>query len=289
MAMTPSISLRSGNASDATVCGEICYKAFHAIATAHNFPPDFPSAEAAIGLLGHILSRPDAYSVVAEIEGKIVGSNFLWEGDLIAGIGPITVDPATQNRSVGREMMQAVLRRASEKKFAGVRLVQSAYHNRSLSLYTKLGFEVREPLALLQGPALNESFTGFTVRRAVESDAKACGQLCQKLHGHDRKNEFLGAIQQNIAAVVERQGRITGYTTSVGFFGHSVAESNDDLKALIGAAGEFPGPGMLLPTRNTDVFRWCLEQGLRVTQPLTLMSIGLYNEPRGAFMPSILF
>ena len=50
----------------------------------------------------------------------------------------------------------------------------------------------------------------------------------------------------------------------------------------------FPGPGFLLPTRNSDVFRWCLANGLRVVQPMTLMSIGLYNEPRGAFMPSVL-
>ncbi|HMP83599.1 MAG TPA: GNAT family N-acetyltransferase, partial [Verrucomicrobiota bacterium] len=64
---------------------------------------------------------------------------------------------------------------------------------------------------------------------------------------------------------------------------------NDDLKALIAAAGEIGGPGFLLPTRNGDVFRWCLSQGLRVTQPMTLMSHGLYNEPRGAFLPSILF
>ena len=44
-----------------------------------------------------------------------------------------------------------------------------------------------------------------------------------------------------------------------------------------------------LPTRNSEVFGWCLGQGLRVTQPMTLMSLGLYNEPRGAFLPSILF
>jgi hypothetical protein len=28
---------------------------------------------------------------------------------------------------------------------------------------------------------------------------------------------------------------------------------------------------------------------LRVTQPLTLMSVGLYNEPAGAWFPSVLF
>jgi hypothetical protein len=35
--------------------------------------------------------------------------------------------------------------------------------------------------------------------------------------------------------------------------------------------------------------RWCLENGLRIVQPLTLMSKGLYQEPRGAFLPSILY
>ena len=48
-------------------------------------------------------------------------------------------------------------------------------------------------------------------------------------------------------------------------------------------------PGLLLPSRNGEVFRWCLARGLRVVQPMTLMSLGLYNEPRGAFLPSILF
>ena len=45
------IVLRPGTAADATACGTICYEAFKAIWTAHNFPPDFPSAEVAIGLL----------------------------------------------------------------------------------------------------------------------------------------------------------------------------------------------------------------------------------------------
>ena len=75
----------------------------------------------------------------------------------------------------------------------------------------------------------------------------------------------------------------------VGFFGHAVGENNEDVKALIGTATAFPGPGFLLPTRNSDLLRWCLENGLRVVQPLTLMSTGLYNEPAGAFLPSIIY
>ena len=71
--------------------------------------------------------------------------------------------------------------------------------------------------------------------------------------------------------------------------GHAVAETNRDLIALIAAAPEYPGPGFLLPTRNHEVFSWCLERGLRLVMQMTLMTIGLYNEPRGAWLPGILY
>jgi N-acetylglutamate synthase-like GNAT family acetyltransferase len=283
------LTLRPGQETDAAPCGEICFDAFTAISQQHNFPPDFPSAEVTTGMLKWILSRPDIYSVVAETDGKIIGSNFLWESDVIAGVGPITVDQTIQNGGVGRQLMENVLARAAQKNFVGVRLVQAAFHNRSLSLYTKLGFDVREPLVNIQGTPLKKALAGFPVRPATEADVEACSQLCRKVHGHDRKNELLGALEQKTATVVERNGNITGHATAIGFFGHVVAESNDDLKALIAAAPEISGPGFLLPTRNAEVFRWCLNQGLRVTQPMTLMSHGLYAEPRGAFVPSILF
>jgi hypothetical protein len=49
--------------------------------------------------------------------------------------------------------------------------------------------------------------------------------------------------------------------------------------ALIGAAPEFGGPGFLLPTRNHEVFKSCLEAGLKLVFQMTLMTVGLYNEP----------
>jgi GNAT superfamily N-acetyltransferase len=283
------LRLRAGRSEDAESCGSICYEAFKAIADQHNFTPDFPSSEIAVGLMSSLLSRGDIYSVVAEVDGRVVGSNFLWENGAIAGIGPITIDPSAQNAAVGRRLMEEVLRRAEERKIAGVRLVQAAYHNRSLSLYTKLGFDAREPLSNLQGPAIGQQIPGYAVRSATEEDLDACNKVSLKVHGHHRGPELLEAIKQGTAAVVEHGGRISGYTTLVGFFGHTVGESNEDLKALIGAAPEFPGPGFLLPTRNSEVLRWCLKRGLRIVQPMTLMSVGLYNEPAGAFMPSVLY
>ena len=284
------LTIRAGRTEDAEPCGSICYEAFKAIADEHNFPPDFPSPEVSGGLMASLLSRGgEIYSVVAEVDGRVVGSNFLWENGAIAGVGPITIDPDTQNVAVGRRLMKDVLQRARELGIAGVRLVQATYHNRSLALYTKLGFDTREPLSNLQGEAIGLEMPGYAVRSAIEEDLDACNELCFKVHGHDRGQELLEAIRQGTATVVEHAGRISGYTTMVGFFGHTVGESNEELKALIGAASAFPGPGFLLPTRNSEVLRWCLDQGLRIVQPMILMSLGLYNEPRGAFMPSVLF
>lgn len=280
---------RPGRVDDAQDCGTICYEAFKTIAQEHNFPPDLPSVDMAVGFLRMVLSRGDCYSVVAERDGRVVGSNFLWEGDRIAGVGPITVQPAFQNGSIGRRLMEQVLERAQSRKFVGVRLVQAAYHNRSLSMYTKLGFDAREPLSTLQGPPLNLDVPGYAVRPATMDDLEACNRLCLSVHGHDRGRELADAIAQGTARVVERAGRVTGYATSIGYFGHAIGRTNEELKALIGAAPVFIGPGFLLPTRNAELFRWCLEQGLRVVQPMTLMSRGLYQKPTAAFLPSIFY
>src|SRR5260370_860128 len=168
------IKLRSGTPADAEICGRICYNAFRTISEAHGFAPDFSAPEVAIGLLTWMLAHPSFYSVVAEIEGRIVGSNFLDERNTIAGVGPITVDPTVQNRAIGRRLMDAVHERATERNFAGVRLIQAGFQTRSLSLYTKLGYEVREHLACMQGQPLGISIEGHVVRPATEADLEHC-------------------------------------------------------------------------------------------------------------------
>jgi L-amino acid N-acyltransferase YncA len=283
------LNLRRAEAADAPAIGDICYRAFKAIAEAHNFPPDFPSVEAATGMATALIGHEGCYDVVAELDGRIVGSNFLDERNPISGVGPITVDPALQDDGAGRALMDAVMWRSEEHGFAGIRLVQAGYHCRSLALYLKLGFEAREQLACLQGPVLGASLPGYAVRAATLDDLAACNQLCFRVHGHERGGELADAIARGSARVVERAGRISGYASQVAFFGHAVGETNDDLKALIGAADSFVGPGFLVPTRNGELLRWCLAHGLRITQTMTLMSIGLYNQPAGAWMPSVLY
>jgi GNAT superfamily N-acetyltransferase len=283
------IAIRRATAADAEVCGKICFEAFGSLSARHGFPNDFPSPEIPAGVLAWMFAHPGFFCVVAEQDGKVIGSNCLDERTPIAGVGPITIDPGVQNQTAGRQLMQAVMTRAADRGFAGVRLVQAAWHSRSLALYTKLGFIVREPLVCMQGPPIGKTPPGYTVRPAKPDDLATCNDLCLRVHGHQRGGELSDAIEQGQAVVAEFNGRLRAYSSGVGFFGHTVGEGNDDLIALLADAGQFAGPGILVPSRNSALFRWCLEHGLRVVQSMTLMSVGLYNEPAGAFLPSVIF
>jgi predicted N-acetyltransferase YhbS len=282
-----SFTIRRGISDDAPECGRICYSAFAAVAGGHNFLPDFPDAAVATAAIGMMLGHSGFYGVVAESDGKIVGSNFLDERNSIAGVGPITIDPEQQSRGAGARLMRAVIERSDAKGFPGIRLLQAGYNSSSLSLYSKLGFDVREHVSCIQGPAIRRPIPGCSVRPATSADLASCNALCKRVHGAERSGELRDAASQGVARVVERSGRITGYTTQIAFFGHSVGETTEDLRALISAADSFVGPGFLVPSRNGELLRWCLSEGLRIKQSFTLMTIGLYNEPVGAYLTSV--
>jgi hypothetical protein len=74
-------------------------------------------------------------------------------------------------------------------------------------------------------------------------------------HGHDRAGELADAMKVGTTVLVERHERITGYATVRAFFGHAVAETNLDLQALMASAEAFAGPGIIVPTRNSGLFR----------------------------------
>jgi GNAT superfamily N-acetyltransferase len=281
------VQIREAVDADWEEAGRICYAAFAKLADDHGFPHDFPTVAAAAEPIRWLINHPHVYAVVAEKDGRVVGSNFLDERGTISAIGPISVDPESQDHHVGRLLMEAVLERAHARSAPGVRLLQIAYHNRSLSLYAKLGMEVRGAFAAMHGAPIGECLAGYDVRPATLDDEYAMNSLCVRVHGHARAGEVREAIEAGSARVVERLGRISGYTTRINYFAHSVAETNDDLRALICEAQDFGTPGFLVPLSNNDLFRWCLDRGLRVFFVLNMMTLGLYQEPEGAYMPSV--
>ena len=283
------VRLRPIAAADADACGRIIFDAFQSVADRNNARPDFPVPEMAVGLARAFSADPHVFGVVAERDGRIVGSNFLWEYDAVRAVGPVTVDPAVQSGGVGRTLMQAVIDRGAGS--AGIRLVQDAANVASLSLYASLGFDVKEPLVLVEGAPVDVPVADVEVRALEEGDVAGCAALCRAVHGFERTNELRSTPPFLTSFVALRGGRVVAYASAPHFWqmNHAVAEREDDLRALLAGVGALGGPPLsfLLPTRQASLFRWCLGAGLRVVKPMTLMTMGAYEEPRGSYLPSV--
>jgi predicted N-acetyltransferase YhbS len=277
---------------DRDEAARIVYEAFAGIHDHHRFARDFPTPEAASDLVGAFIAHPSIWGVVAEVDGRVIGSNFLDERGPVRGVGPITVAPDAQAAGVGRLLMQAVLERGAGA--AGVRLLQDAFNMQSLALYASLGFEAVEPVVLLGGRARAAVPDLVEVRPLVAADLAAAERLCTSVHGFERTAELRDALEapglQPFAAL--RDGRLVAYATTLGFFpaAYAVAEREEDLAALIAgalAADDSPA-SFLLPVRQHALLRWCLQAGLRAVKPMTYMVTGEYRAPRGAWIPSVL-
>ena len=283
------VVIRQATAEDSETCGRIVYEAFKSIADRHNFPPDFPSVESATHFISAFIQSPSVFGVVAERDGRVVGSNFLTEYDPVRAVGPITVNPGAQGRGVGRRLMEAVVERG--RGAVGVRLVQDAFNTQSLSLYASLGFAVREPLVVIEGRVGGELPAGVEVRAMRGEDFEACAELCRRVHGFERTGELRFKPPAFVSYVALRGGRVTAYASSPTFWplNYAVAESEEDMRALLlGASSAGEGAlSFLLPTRQAGLFRWLLSKGMRVVKPANLMTTGEYVEPRGCYLPSV--
>jgi GNAT superfamily N-acetyltransferase len=236
-----------------------------------------------------LLTRADVFNVVAESDGQVIGSNHLLESDAIAAVGPITVDSNAQAKGVGRMLMDAVIERGKDRR--GIRLVQDGFNTASLSLYASLGFDVREPMVLIEGALKGDVPPDFEVRPIQEEDYETCAELCRAVLGVDRLNELRKTPPMPSPFIALRDGRLTAYISAPEMWAlnHAVAETVEDMQALlIGAGTQGTKPfSLILPTRQTALFRWSLKNGMRVIKPLTLMSMGDYREPRGCYLPSV--
>lgn len=285
------VELREATPADAEAAGRIMFEAFRRFHESRGFPLDFPDVEAATGLAAAQIADPLVYGVVAVAGGRILGSNFLTEGDPIRGVGPISVDPDTQNAGVGRLLMQAVLKRGSTAR--GMRLLQDAFNTKSMALYASLGFRSREPLVVMSGRPHDTVAAGTVTRAMTPADLPAAEALARRVHGFGRGADVLAALAQGTPLVQEREGRLVAYMTMPQFWllNHAVAETEADLQALIlGAGAASPADlGFLLPIRRADLLQWALRQGFRIVKPMTLMTRGDYREPDGGWLPSVLY
>jgi GNAT superfamily N-acetyltransferase len=287
---TSEILLREPRPDDAEVVAEIVFNAFGQLHDHHRFQRDFPELAVARGMMDAWIPHPGVWGVVAEIDGTIVGCNFLDERDEIRGVGPITIDPDAQNAGVGRKLMDAVIERGRDAR--GIRLLQDAFHMRSLSLYTKLGFRVTDGCLVMTGEPAAGAPSELEVRPLTEGDLEECGRLCQAVHGFDRNGALGDAVKVMRPFAAIRDGRIVAYASALDSWpmAHGVAENDEDMQSLlVGGAEALGTPITLLVPTESELFPWALDAGLRAVKPMNVMSMGFHQEPQGSWFPSVLY
>lgn len=280
-------TLRRPDPDNVAELGRICHDAFKDIAESHGFKKDFESPEQASGFIALLMSNEQVHSVGAYDAGRPRGSNFIQMFGDAAGIGPISVDLDAQGEGIGKILMQDVLKHAQAQGYEMIRLVQDSYNMRSLALYASLGFDTKEPLALMElapNGAIDPAF-----RPATPADVDAMDELCRGIYQISRKGEIALYPQLGFPAFVLDRGHIAGYLIS-GIIGHGVAESDDDMLALLAGAGAtVPNAVTLLPIRNGALYRRALAVGHRNHKVMNLMALGPYEEPQGTYCPSVMF
>lgn len=266
----------------------ICYEAFSELQVRHAVPCDIPDLETGMLIISHVASRPDYTGVVATIDDRVVGSNFLLHSDSIAGIGPLTVDPQVQSRGVGRALMQWVMEEANQRGIRQTRLFQETINTTSLSLYTSLGFTWRDSAALMRVNPANSDDP--SIRPLTTADLDMVKSLSLQAYGFSRAGDAAQLLAAQFPGFLrEREGRAVGYFIS-SLFGHAGAETDDDLLALIAHAARHIPPAMALficPLSRPHLFRRALAMGHRTLKMLSYMSLGEFTEPTGVYLPSI--
>ncbi len=272
--------------------GQIVYEAFHDIAERHNFEPAFPEPALAQFVVRLLVQTEGYGTYLLSEDGKPVACNFGDERDEVVGVGPVAVAVDRQGRGYGRQVMEALLKRAQEARFRTIRLVQVAYNMQSFSLYHNLGFNVTDMLANVRGrPADSESAVD-DVREYTAADLDACGELHRDVLGVGRRHDIELMAGFAPPLVVERDGQIAGYLTrfpgAETFVMHGATRDERALRdLLIGMARASAGDlHLLLPVSYAGTLRWVMGQGFKLLELDSYMVWGEYQPPIGAWVPS---
>ena len=127
-------------------------------------------------------------SFAAEVDGELVGSNFVTRWGSVGFFGPITVRPDRQAQGIGKDLVEAVSLQLDTwgTRHAGLfTFPQSAMH---LALYQKFGFHARFLTAIMAAPARSLGNAGpwsrYSELPASERDAAeaSCRELTEEIY-----------------------------------------------------------------------------------------------------------
>jgi hypothetical protein len=203
--------------------------------------PVFPTLASAHAMVSSYVAGKVGLLAVQAGKGSdgelILASAFNDESDIsepggVVGCGPWTVGWGSVSQGVGRTLLAALVEGSLQRGARSLRLLQGATNNASFALYSKLGFEVREPLAFLTGTLRAEEVARVLAlhprwqlrelsgHKESAADVAAAAALWQAVTGSSRRNTIEriaadGARRAKKFALFDERGNCMSVNTAV--------------------------------------------------------------------------
>lgn len=211
--------------------------------------------------------------VAVAADGRVIGTVLMTPYGSDSGtINMVIVDEAERGQGLGRRLMQQAM------TLAGDRRLQLVATEDGLPLYENLGFRRTGEILQHQGQLAQAVAQSHVVRGASAHDIPLIAALDAAAFGADRSRLLAHVASVGEFAVLERQGRLTGFSALRRFgrglvIGPVVAADLDDAKALV---------AYFLARREGEFIR--VDTGIEMGLSPWLSSLGLDHVGGGIVM-----
>lgn len=142
-------------------------------------------------------------ALVAEIDGKIAGSNFATNWGSFGFFGPLTVRPELWNQRVAQALLSSTMEIFNRWKTREIGLFTFAHSPKHIAVYQKFGFWPRFLTALMSKRVNAGNLSAIQYSSLNESDRQdalnACRNLTDAIHeGLDVSSEIRAVVTQNL-------------------------------------------------------------------------------------------
>lgn len=97
-------------------------------------------------------AAPDS-ALTAELDHRVVGSNFATQWGTVGYFGPLTVAPSEWNRGIGRRLLESTMEIMSSWSLTHAGLFTLGHSSEQIAFYQQFGFQPRFLIAMLSAPA----------------------------------------------------------------------------------------------------------------------------------------
>lgn len=217
------VIIRAPTAEDTEAVALQTHDSFNNWNKSVGLPPEFPTMDLTRWVIGDCIANDLALIAVSKSTGEVLGSVFNYEVDIEGGAvscGPWSAKWGSLQQGTGRKLVESIVATSIRHGAKSIRLIQIQANLTSLSLYTSLGFVIREPLTVWAGMLRKDALDAaiaegvaldYTVRPMLESDVPACDALHRDALGITRKNTLINDVREDTRAkivVLDRKGNI---------------------------------------------------------------------------------